>query len=481
MYERQQGKQGILNKADICRVLEEKSSPIEDDKAILERFKNQGVTEIQFLSHSYFGEENNNLHFQHQSFAEILLAEYYLKVFIKFALETNIDMDMARSKLVLGEPTEQTIQFFKELLNLLKETVSDEPDDSIIEKRKLLYPLFAALSMGRNNTLHSQAIQFKWFDRVEFNKDSTTIPEELLTSWAINNDELEKIIELAKNIIDSKSTLVLAKTEPKNALFDKELTLFTNMQMSNNPTDIDKWLALLVGNLLHTDNIEERVFFNGRLENPENLFEMIKNWNYSNNASAPIWVKNYFVGIRLDKNKNRTININFSNLSSLNFSYSFLANISAYGAHCNGTNFAGCSFYSVDLTNCDLRYSIFDNLNLIDRNALDLGMSRIAQYVFIPYKLANMLRSMTNNSRTGLVNEGADKVVLLEVHHKSFSERDMHIFNTLKGLFIFGLENNLFDIEEIKSWFDYGNDKVKKEFEKLIDGLKDNKSIEHLK
>ena len=325
MYERQQGKQGVLKKADICRVLEEKSSPTEDDKAILERFKDKGVVEIQFLSHSYFGEEDNNLHFQDQSFAEILLAEYYLKVFIKFALETNADIDTARSKLVLGEPTEQTILFFKELLYLLKETVSDEPDKSTIEKRKLLYPIFTALAMGENNTLHSQAIQFKWFDIVKFNKDLTTIPNKLLDNWAINNKELEKIIHLAKEIIDSKTTLVLAKTEPKNALFNKELTVFTNMQMSSNPTDIDKWLALLVGNILHTDNAKERVFFNGKLDNPENLFEMIRNWNYTNSASTPVWARKYFSGIKMLKN--HKINLRSLDLSNLNLSYSDLKNI----------------------------------------------------------------------------------------------------------------------------------------------------------
>ena len=147
MYERQQGKQGILKKADICRVLDGENKS-ETDREILERYQKEGVTEIQFLSHSYFGEEDNNLHFQHQSFAEILLAEYYLKVFIKYALDKKNEVNIARNKLVLGEPTEQTILFFKELIKLLKETVSRDATPTIIEKRKLLYPLFASLAVN---------------------------------------------------------------------------------------------------------------------------------------------------------------------------------------------------------------------------------------------------------------------------------------------------------------------------------------------
>jgi len=290
MYERQQGKQGILKKADICRVLDGAKTQ-ESDKEILTRYKEEGVTEIEFLSHSYFGEEDNNLHFQHQSFAEILLAEYYLKVFIKYAIDKQPNVEMARSRLILGEPTEQTVEFFKELLHLLKDTVSDEPTDEVLEKRKLLYPLMATLASDRHNRLYCERIDSKWFEDVEIDNGSSTIHPDLLKNWAIKPKELEQIIELAREIIDSKTMLLLAKTESRTALFDKELTVFQNAQVSDSPTDMDKWLALVVGNLLHDDKPEERDFFNGRLESPENLFEMIRGWNYSMNSSAPEWAR----------------------------------------------------------------------------------------------------------------------------------------------------------------------------------------------
>jgi len=275
MYERQQGRQGVLKKADICRVLDGENRQ-ESDKQILARYKEEGVTEIEFLSHSYFGEENDHLHFQHQSFAEILLAEYYLKVFIKYAIDKKQDIDTARSRLILGEPTEQTIEFFKELLYLLKDTVSDKVTDEVREKRKLLYPLMATLANERHNGLYCERIDTKWFEAVEIDNNFATIHSDLLESWAIGKRELERIIEFAKDIIDSKTTLLLAKTESRTALFDKELTVFQNAQVSDSPTDMDKWLALVVGNLLHNNKPEERDFFNGRLECPENLFEMIR-------------------------------------------------------------------------------------------------------------------------------------------------------------------------------------------------------------
>jgi len=276
MYERQQGKQGILKKADICRVLDGENRR-ESDREILERYKKDKVTELQFLSHSYFGEEDNNLHFQHQSFAEILLAEYYLKVFIKYALDKKSDIDTARSKLVLGEPTEQTVEFFKELIRLLKETTTKEVTPEVIEKRKLLYPLLASLAMEKHNTLFSDDIYSLWFRNFDIHS-SSQVKDVFVEKWAIGEKEIEKIMDLAIKIIDSKTTLMMAKTKSRTALFNEELTIIQNAKVSDFPPDMDKWLALVIGNLLHDDVPEERRLFNGKLGNPEHLFEMICNW-----------------------------------------------------------------------------------------------------------------------------------------------------------------------------------------------------------
>ncbi len=474
MYERQQGKQGILKKADICRVLDGTNKG-ESDREILERYHKEGVTEIQFLSHSYFGEEDNSLHFQHQSFAEILLAEYYLKVFIKYALDQKNELDIARNKLVLGEPTEQTILFFKELVKLLKETVSDDVTSTIIEKRKLLYPLFASLSTEKHNTLYSSDLYYTWFSKVKLDNNSSIIPNELLKNWAIDEQKLEKIVQFASEIINSKTTVLIAKTSTKNALFNNELTVIQNKFLSNFPTDIDRWLALVLGNLLKTD-ISNQIFFNKSL-NIENLFEMIKGSNYSNNEPAPSWACKYFKGIEM--NQDIPIRMQHLSMRNLDFSYSSLKNIELYHADICRVNFNNCIFSNVRFSNLDLRHATFDNIDIrrnvlddMDNRGLDFGFSTLAQYVFMPYQLSDILRNLSQQINMSWVNYGTKKTFISEkaYYNKKRDELD-NMFRTLKGLLLFGLKKDLFDKKGIKSWFEYENEKVRDKFETLIDTL----------
>lgn len=462
MYQRQQGKQGVLKKADICRVLDGENKG-DSDREILERYKKEQVTEIEFLSHSYFGEENNELHFQHQSFAEILLAEYYLKVFIKYAIDKKPNIDEARSKLILGEPTEQTIEFFKELLMLLKSSVSTELNDEVIEKRKLLYPLMATLANDRHNTLYCERIDSKWFEDVEIDNVSPTINRELLENWAIGKKELEKIIVLAKDIIDSKTTLLLAKTSTRTALFDNELTVFQNAQVSDSPTDMDKWLALVVGNLLHDDVPENRDFFNGRLEFPEHLFEMIRGWNYCMVKSAPTWAREYFQGI--DMKQDEMIEMKHLQLSYLNFSYSTLQNLSIAHSNLNSTSFYSCIFDG----HIHMFFSVIMNVNFqnieLKSKAFLIGLSIISFHIFFPRPLADKFDS------DYIYNFHYGNMKTTYLHFAEQESRGLEVFYPLKGLLIYGLKNKLFDIPEIKSWFDYETEKDRKMFESLIDGL----------
>lgn len=472
MYQKEQSQQGVLRKSDICRVLDGKTSN-ESDREILERYKKEGVTEIQFLSHSYFGEQKDCLHFQHQSFAEILLAEYYLKVFIKYALDKTPDIDDARSKLMLGEPTEQTISFFKELIRLLKETVSKEVTSTVIEKRRLLFPLMASLAHEKHNALFSSKLYYKWFEPVANNniKSSRIYPKQLLENWAIDEDALEKIVSIAKEIIDAKTTILNAKSFPANALFNNELTIFHNKSLSDIPTDIDKWLSLVLGNLLETKiDIEEKRFFNARLSHPENLFEMIRNWNYSRQWSAPFWANKYFNGIRM-KNTNE-IDLTRLSFYFIDFSYSFLRNLYMSNTDVSDVKFNQCTFDNVSLTSSELQNTTFDNIDILG-DAFFIGFSQIRYGVFIPRCLANCFLNMSSietvHDDEGYSNIGYKKTFL------NFSKEEEianEIFNTLKGLLQLGLNKNFFTHEEIKTWFDYEREEDKEAFEALIDTLK---------
>ena len=311
--ERHKGNQGFLKKADICRVLE-KENKGDRDVDILTRFKD--VTDIQFLSHSYFGENDNILHFQHQSFAEILLAEYYLKVFICYALGIENNHQECRVKLLLGEPTFQTRFFLRDLILLLKDTVSEKNTDEVIEKRKLLLPLFASLSSIDNNTLFSNELYFEWFKKGKFDNNTSEYSKELLQNWCIKQEQIDKILQFSAEIVNSSDTFILAKAEAKINLFDPDVLLIRENNFENLQDLFDKWVALLVGNTLYNNikNIRKPKLFNTDYNiDFQHIFSILKHSGFSFDM---------FKGIDMRKSQSSTIYNDFFNF--VDFSYSYL-------------------------------------------------------------------------------------------------------------------------------------------------------------
>jgi hypothetical protein len=311
MREKQKGRQGCLKKADICRVLDGYNSN-ESDSEVLERYKD--VKDIQFLSNSYFGEEKDILFFQHQSFAEILLAEYYLKVFIKYSLEEIQRVEDARVKLILGKPTDQTVAFFSELLTLLRNSSMDNGDITL-ETRKLLFPFLASIGTKKNNPLFSNEIYYEWYKKYGLEYIENSYPEDAITNWAIRNKELNMIVELSEKIINSKTDYLLTKADTRSSLYDNEVIAFPNTSISEIAPDIDKWLALLSGNLLY--NNDNELFLNDKNVEFYQLLKMMNNWaHYREYATMqivnmnpvifgdsqylyPEWYNNWFKGIKL--------------------------------------------------------------------------------------------------------------------------------------------------------------------------------------
>lgn len=480
MYERQQGKQGALKKADICRVLDGKDKR-ESDAQILERYKNESVTEIQFLSHSYFGEKENILHFQHQSFAEILLAEYYLKVFIKYALDEETKVEEARTKLILGGPTVQTIQFLKEMLRLLRDSTIEEVSPNVIEKRRLLFPLMASLATEKNSSLFCNEIFNNWYDKCEIPEEQTKYPLKSLEDWCIGQGEIDKIIHLAKEILESKTNYLLTKADAKTALYNKEILAIQNNKLNNFPPDMDRWLALLVGNELFNDEENEK-FFNGKIEHFEHLFDLIRNWNYAFTHSTPSWGKDLFKGIDMSNNEKR-INVSHINLRWINFSYSILKNLSMEQSVLFGTNFHNVTFENFYAQNSDLRGSNFSRIK-IKPGEFALELSIIEQGVFIPYSLCRYLFQKTISWGMEGLTKVQHIIELGSIHtnhgpHTCFiSEKEYrpnileNLYLTLEGILIHGLQHQLFTINEIKTWFKFELEQHEKEFFQMIDGLK---------
>ncbi len=454
MYTLQKSKLMEMRKADICRVLDGELSQ-ETDEQVLERYKNKGVLEIKFLSHSYFGENNNILHFQHKSFAEILLAEYYLKVFIKYAMEDDFEVEEARIKLSLGQPSAQTIQFLVEMLRLIRSSASGELNEKTVQKRKLLFPLLASLATKKNNSLFCQDIYYEWYKRFKLpSGEGVEFPVQSLEKWYLSQDKIDRIIELARAIIESNTEYLLMKGKAQTVLFNKELFEIQNDTIQQNPVNSDKWLALLVGNILY-NNESQRQYFNSTLNDYKSLFELIRNWNYTSIVdSSPFWAKSLFKGIRMDKNSD---DYNFSNVnvSGINFSHSYFKNLNISSSKLSGCIFDDVSFEDVDLSFSDLTNSSFSNIRSIS-GTFDMGFCLLSPETFLPPQLARKFydSGFMGNQRSYIPESGFCTI--------------NQIFDTLYGLLEYGIKNSLFSKEECPTWFHFETMHLESVFERKL-------------
>lgn len=438
MYEWHKGNQWKLKKADICRVLDGENTN-ETDEEILERYKNEGVLEIEFLSHSYFGENDNILHFQHQSFAEILLAEYYMKVFIKFALDEDYDIEKARIKLMLGEPTGQTIQFFVDMLRLLRSSAIQNNSEKVLQKRKLLFPLMASLATKKYNNLFCHDIYYEWYKKFDIPVNTPDYPIESLENWFFTPEKVEKIIDFAREVISSDTNHLLIKGKTNTALFDKEIFSIQKSKIRRVPPDIDKWLALLAGNILYNNDREKR-YFNSTIKEFDHLFEMIRNWNYySVTDSSPYWAKQLFRGINMENNTDE-YNLSHANLTGLDFSYSTLKLLNMSASRIGGCKFRHVGFEDVDMSFCELTNAQISNIRHI-KGIFDIGFCILSPEIFFPPQLARKFYD------SGFM--GYQKSFIPESGFSTVTQ----IFGTLKGLLEYGINHNLFSKDEISTWF----------------------------
>lgn len=449
-YKRQSGKQTTLTKADICRTIEGEEID-KDDRAVLNRFSD--IESINFLSHSYLGEKENTLHFQHQSFAEILLAEYYLKVFLKFAFDDNVNVEDARAMLTIGIPTDQTIEFLKGMIIMLKEaSIGNCSDKDILEKRKLFMPLLASLSItNHNKKLYSTWLDYKWFDNYKSDFiDNNIIPSKAIEDFPVDFNTLNKIENLCLKILESSKVYFLGEASSKSLLFKDELIVSSLNR--ENLIDIDKWFSLMVGNLIKT-NVEERIFFNAKLEG-RILFDMIKNISCLN--FNPLWANSYFTGISM-QNNNEVLAYEKLNCPGFDFSHSYLKNIIIRDSNLSFANFNNCVFDFFNLISTEIRQTFFEVIeiksrkneqsrqikNIIDDELFEgdfcLTFCEFDQGLLFPKDLNNILKGVPY----GLVNYSGGHIVMDEdVRSEWFSSS---IFR-FRGIFKYIIEKKGVDI-----------------------------------
>jgi len=445
MYQKHRYNTSTIKKEDILKVFNAK-----DEKSL----------DIEFLSHSYFGEDNSILHFQHQSFAEILLAEYYLKIFIQTAVDSDSKIDEARYRLFIGKPTEQTMLFLRELLLLLKGTISEEITPDIEQKRELLLPLFSSMAIKENNMLFSNDIFYKWYD-------SYQTKEERIKNWYFTEDKLDKVVEVSKDILDAPSNLMLEQADTKSALFDDEILLLKTNTFENTFVDIDKWLALMVGNELY---IKKGKYFNAKVKDGSLFFSMMNNWHFTNQEANPSWAGEYFQGINL-KNNDKKIALNVKYLADIDFTGSYLENIEFIHMFLTNVVFTDSFLSNVIFSNTIFDHVLFHNIDIDAVSDIFHAVIFDASIAGnkIPYKFVHLLFHYSIKHGHRMVKPKGRKVFLENTNYGK--KRFDFDFETWKGLFILGLKKDLFSIKEIKSWFTYKNTTERKIFEDLIDTL----------
>lgn len=457
MSKKSNGEQGALKKLEICSAIQGcKAESISQSKEI---------SCFNFLSHSYFGEEGDTLHFQHQSFAEILLAEYYLKLFIKFSLDDNVTPNQIRAYLSLGEPTEQTIQFFKELLQMLKDcSTSNILTADIENKRKMLAPIIASMAVSKNTKVHSSRIKFRWYENYDLNKNPKKLPKNMIENWPIKENEISKIVELCQKIMESKGSFIPIKAVPYNSIYENE-TLFFNEPIENKFSNVDKWLAMLVGNILETD-IESQLFFNKKI-NCNIFVDIIKQRQFTHNKFSPNWINEYFIGMSYEAPYTKYVNFEYINFYNANFSFCNFLGVSFEKCNLLGANFNESIFSKTQFISCDVSSATFEKIEMKDKN---WGFHRLfqmclfAQSTIFPEEIELLI---SNNNKAGFCNYNKEVIV-----NNNNIETILNSKKTIVSLFHSAINNfNEISLENFRKCFildDEIEEELKEKFEEIF-------------
>ncbi|MGN7414110.1 pentapeptide repeat-containing protein [Paenibacillus sp. SAF-068] len=364
MYNQRDNKQGHLKQIDLVRTIYGKNIVNEKDD----------VLHYRFLSHSYFGNKEDTFYFQHQSFAEMLLAEYYLKILITNSLVKKPEISNARLKLMLGYPTNQTMAFFQGLLELLNLASKDTSADLKIPKkvkkaREMLFPIIASIGLyDTNSTFFNHEIKSSWLSKAEIHSTNYIIPEVLLSEWPINQHVLKKIVNLCIEILSNETKYLLTKARFESSLFDNEvLVIDEDGDFTHHNTD--RWIALFT-----LQEIAKRPYGLRFSDNTINtIVEMIRTHQHMFGVSHPTWSKNLISGLRLNEYSTLSgfdlsdseltfIKWIYSRLDGVNFSNSRIVISSMSSSNLNGANFQGAELSSVTFRDVECIRSNFDSV-----------------------------------------------------------------------------------------------------------------------
>ncbi|MCD7977107.1 MAG: pentapeptide repeat-containing protein [Tannerellaceae bacterium] len=175
-------------------------------------------------------------------------------------------------------------------------------------------------------------------------------------------EKLKKSSFFAKDILHTTGNIIVSGSEMASCLYARELTLTDISKVCYN----DKWIALLVGNILYnkdTNDIEPQLFNKDFKINTEVLLRMIKNCNRTIYGADPeIWRKKLFKGIEMtDTNIAYNLMLH-TDFSDFDLSYSTFHNLHFSGCSFERSLLNHCHFDRVYFSQCLFRDTTFNNI-----------------------------------------------------------------------------------------------------------------------
>jgi hypothetical protein len=312
----------------------------------------------------------------------------------------------------------------------------------------------ASLSTNKHNNLFSHSIFYEWYKKFKIQANIPEYPESSIREWFFTQDKIDKIINLARSIVESSPEYIMVKGKSHTSLFNKELFEIQNEKLQRSAVNLDKWLALLVGNILYNDE-KKNIYFNSTLNEYEPIFDMIRNWNfYSITDSSPFWAKSLFKGINMTMN-DEEYNFSFANVSGINFSHSYFKNINLSSSKLVGCVFEDVKFENVDFSFSDLTNSKFKSIVKIE-GAFDLGFAVLSPEVFLPPQLAKKYYD------SGFM--GNQKSFIPESGFSNINQ----LFETLEGILEHGINIGLYSKDECATWFQFETMHLETLFERKL-------------
>lgn len=361
----------------------------------LERIMGKGSSLLHFLSHSYFEKKNDLFYFNHQSFAEMLLAEYYLRIFIYGALNPEADLEQIRARLSLGIPTTQTMEFFQGLLGMLVVASSDQEERKIVLKsRTSLFPIISSLGIKSFNyskdkkdqlgTNHFYVPYIDAFYQSEALNEMNVIYEGIVEEWPIDKSHLLKMAHLAYDLMHSTDVFIYKKSHIIETPYHQVETIpeyerhFTS--------DMDLWIAFSVWIKLFSA-LDRDVNFPTLNDLPTSLLR--KHSRLKDKKLTPDWIeyltgnlKNYseqggglvfqtsLVHMNLEGNYAGSKFLKLA-VKDTNFKYCELPGSSFTGSTLHNVNFLSCNMKGIDFNNCILYNVSFNEVDLRGSELLD--------------------------------------------------------------------------------------------------------------